>query len=205
MWLLIFQMLNVMLLFLNFDFQVQSTGQLVTVRGCSSFDSQTFPVAWQKAMVGDYWEVKYLKVVKGVSFKWKIFGNDHNHYRDKSQRPNNKLIEGCNKENDAWYWFKMWNNIPPSRATTFSQYATTLAVTLQKAFRLKSLQFCWYFRGSLLPCDSSIHRTELKKKLLSRKKVWYFQTRTANDLHHLRHCSFHGAGPKCGNKVRIPT
>jgi len=35
---------------------VQSTGQLVTVRGCSSFDSQTFPVAWQKAMVGDYWE-----------------------------------------------------------------------------------------------------------------------------------------------------
>ena len=47
----------VKLLFLNVDFPVQSTGQLVTVRGCSSFDSQTFPVAWQKAMVGDYWEV----------------------------------------------------------------------------------------------------------------------------------------------------
>ena len=39
---------------------VQSTGQLVTVRGCSSFDSQTFPVALQQAMVGDYWNVSQM-------------------------------------------------------------------------------------------------------------------------------------------------
>ena len=39
---------------------VQSTGQLVTVRGCSSFDSQTFPVALQQAMVGDYWNVSHM-------------------------------------------------------------------------------------------------------------------------------------------------
>ena len=121
---------------------------------------------------------KYLKVMKGVSLKWKIYDNDndHNHCSDKSHRLNDKLFEGCNKENDACYWFKMWNNNSPFRATTFSQYATTLAVTLQKASRLKFSQLCWYFRGSLLPCDSSIHHTELRKKLmLSRKKFDIFR------------------------------
>ena len=146
--------------------------------------------------------------MKGVSLKWKIYDNDHvhNHYSDKSHRLNDKLFEGCNKENDAWHWFKMWNNNPPSRATTFSRYATTPAVTLQKASRLKSSQFSWYFRGSLLSCDSSIHLTELRQTScleMCRKEVWYFQTKNANDLLHLPRFSLLGARPKCGNKVRI--
>ena len=151
---------------------------------------------------------KYLKVMKGVSLKWKIYDNDHvhNHYSDKSHRLNDKLFEGCNKENDAWHWFKMWNNNPPSRATTFSRYATTPAVTLQKASRLKSSQFSWYFRGSLWSCDSSIHLTELRQTScleMFRKKIWYFQTKNANDLLHLPRFSLLGARPKCSNKVRI--
>jgi len=33
-----------------------TNGELVTVRGCSSFDTQTFPEALQRAMAGDYWK-----------------------------------------------------------------------------------------------------------------------------------------------------
>jgi len=33
-----------------------SNGRLVTVRGCSSFDTKIFPEALQRAMVGNYWK-----------------------------------------------------------------------------------------------------------------------------------------------------